>query len=189
MTNILTILRQDHLNMALLLDALDRQIDIFADGGAPDLEIVSSIARYVLEYPDRFHHPVEDLLLNEMRERDASATLPSQGIEREHVRIGQLARDFNTAVETLTSDEPARRVDFLEAARAFVAAMREHIAREDKEFFPAAEAALTQDDLARLCQRLPTLDDPLFGAANRDSYLRLRSDILDWSHEGPDSSA
>ena len=63
-------------------------------------------------------------------------------------------------------------------------AMVEHIDREDSEFFPAAEAALTRDDLDRLAGRLPKLDDLLFGAADRDSYVRLRQNILDWSREG-----
>jgi len=183
MADILAKLRQDHTNMSRLLDALDRQIEIFATGGHPDLEIVSAIADYVLEYPDRFHHPVEDLVLNELRQRDAGAAKPSEGLEGEHERIGQLARDFHAAVEAWLSDEPARREDFLEPAQTFVATMREHIAREDSEFFPAAEAALTRDDLDRLSGRLPKLDDPLFGAANQASYDRLRQNILDWSGE------
>ncbi len=184
MTDILAILRQDHINMLWLLGALERQIDTFADGRQPDHEIVSAIADYVLEYPDRFHHPVEDRVLTELHQRDASAAQPSEGLESEHERIGQLARDFHTAVETLISDEPARRADFLDTARAFIAALRDHIAREDREFFPAAEATLTRNDLDRLASRLPKLDDPLFGAADRDSYMRLRRNILKWSSEG-----
>ncbi|MCZ6837886.1 MAG: hemerythrin domain-containing protein [Alphaproteobacteria bacterium] len=183
MADILAILRQDHINMLRLLDALERQIDTFAGGRQPDFEIVSGIATYILEYPDRFHHPVEDLVLAELRLRDASAAKPSEGLESEHERIGQLARDFHTAVETLISDEPARRADFLDTARAFVVAMRDHISHEDREFFPAVEAALTSNDLDRLTSRLPKLDDPLFGAADRDSYVRLRQNILEWSAE------
>ncbi len=181
MADILAILRQDHINMTRLLDALERQIDKYAAGEHPDFDILSAIAQYVLEYPDRFHHPVEDMVLNELRQRDPAAAQPSEGLEREHERIGQLARDFHAAVETWVSDEPSRREDFLETTRAFIAAMRTHIEHEDHEFFPAAEAALTRDDLERLASRLPKLDDPLFGAANRESYLHLRQNILDWS--------
>lgn len=188
MADILAKLRQDHANMSRLLDALDRQIETFAAGGHPDLEIVSAIADYVLEYPDRFHHPVEDLVLNELRQRDAAAAKPAEGLEMEHKRIGQLARNFHAAVETWKSDEPARRDDFLATARAFVTTMREHIALEDSKFFPAAEAALTRDDLDRLSGRLPKLDDPLFGAADEKSYDRLRQNILDWSGEEPAGS-
>ncbi len=183
MADILAKLRQDHTNMSRLLDALDRQIETFAGGGHPDVEIISAIADYVLEYPDRFHHPVEDMVLSELRQRDAAAAKPAENLEAEHERIGQLARKFHAAVQTWTSDEPARREDFLATARAFVATMREHIALEDSKFFPAAEAALTRDDLDRLSSRLPKLDDPLFGAANQASYDRLRQNILDWSGE------
>jgi hemerythrin-like domain-containing protein len=188
MADILAILRQDHENMSQLLDALERQIDKFASGGHPDLDIVLAIADYVLGYPDRFHHPVEDLVLDTLRRRDPTAARPAEGLEGEHERIGQLTRDFNAAVETWIADEPTRRADFLDTGRAFIAAMRDHIAHEDSEFFPAAEAALTADDLDRLTERLPKLDDPLFGTADRDSYVRLRRNILEWSAEGNTSS-
>lgn len=181
MVNILSTLRQDHKNMTQLLNALERQINIFAAGRQPDLDIVLAIANYVLEYPDRFHHPVEDLVLDALRQRDANAAQPAEGLEREHERIGRLARDFNRAVEAWMAEEPARRADFLDSARGFVAALRDHIAHEDREFFPAAEAALTEDDLDQLAKNLPDLDDPLFGAADRDSYVRLRQNILEWS--------
>ena len=181
MADILAILRQDHINMLRLLDALGRQINTFADDGHADLEIVAAIADYILEYPDRFHHPVEDLVLAELRQRDASAAQPSDGLEGEHERIGQLARDFHIAVETLISDEPARRADFLDTARAFVSAMRDHITREDKEFFPAAAAVLTRENLDRLAGRLGRRGDILAyaGAAPRDGgpgavYVLLR---------------
>lgn len=181
MADILAVLRQDHENMSRLLDVLERQIDNFASGRRPDADIVSAIADYVLEYPDRFHHPVEDMVLDALRQRDPAAAKSAEGLEDEHARIGRLARNFHTAVDNWLSDEPARREDFVETARAFVASMREHIAREDDEFFPAAKAALTRDDLERLSSRLPKLDDPLFGAADHDSYVRLRQAILDWS--------
>ena len=189
MADIFAILRQDHENMSHLLDALQRQIDTFDDGGHPDLEIVWAIAEYVLEYPDRFHHPAEDMVLHALRRRDASAARPSEGLEDEHVHLGRLARDFHTAVMTLISDEPARRADFLDTARDFTATMRNHIAKEDRDFFPAAEAALTRADLARLNRRLPKLDDPLFGAADRDSYIRLCQTILEWSGEAAADAA
>ena len=184
MANILSVLRQDHENMSQLLDALERQIEAFDRGERPDLEIVLAIAEYILEYPDRFHHPAEDLVLDAVRQRDAAAAKPAEGLESEHARIGQLARDFGKAVETWISDEPALRADVLDATRSFIAAMRDHIAHEDREFFPAVEAVLSDDDLDQLNDRLPKLDDPLFGAANRDSYVRLRQNILEWSKEG-----
>lgn len=181
MTGILTALRQDHTNMSRLLDALERQIDVSAAGQSVDLEIVKAIADYVIEYPDRFHHPVEDMVLDALRRRDAAAAKPSEGLTDEHQQIGELARAFHEAVESLLADEPTRRDDFLATARAFVAAMRAHIIHEDDQFFPAAEAALTAEDLEQLDRSLPKLDDPLFGAADRASYLRLRQNILEWS--------
>ena len=48
MADILAILRQDHINMLRLLDALERQIDTFAGDRQPDFEIVSAIADYIL---------------------------------------------------------------------------------------------------------------------------------------------
>ena len=55
-------LRGDHRNMAMLLDSLDREIDKLAASGETDYDLVRDIMLYLTEYPDVVHHPKEDIV-------------------------------------------------------------------------------------------------------------------------------
>ena len=57
---ILRTLREDHRNMGRLLDVLESQIEVFRRGDKPDYEILTETVDYCLNYPERFHHPLED---------------------------------------------------------------------------------------------------------------------------------
>ncbi len=45
-------LREDHRNMAVVLDLLDDAVRQAASGGDPDFELVDEIMRYMTVYPD-----------------------------------------------------------------------------------------------------------------------------------------
>jgi hypothetical protein len=61
-------LREDHRNLAKLLDLLEREVKRFDEAGAVDYELMQSIVAYCLDYPDKVHHPREDRLLERLRE-------------------------------------------------------------------------------------------------------------------------
>ena len=50
-------LREEHRNISRMLDALEHQIEVLAQVGTPDYEIIRGIADYFCDYPDRCHHP------------------------------------------------------------------------------------------------------------------------------------
>ena len=62
MIDLLEELERDHLNMAALLRVLERQVEVFRRGQAPDYEIIQAVMEYFLDYPDLIHHPKEDIL-------------------------------------------------------------------------------------------------------------------------------
>ena len=74
MPDIIESLRRDHVNMLTLLNVLDSQIQMFAQGRSPDYEIIEGILHYCRNYPDIEHHPKEDLVFNMMRERTPEIT-------------------------------------------------------------------------------------------------------------------
>jgi hemerythrin-like domain-containing protein len=73
-------------------------------------------------------------------------------------------------------------------AREFLGFYRRHIAMEEVRFFPAALAALSQQDWQEIEGQLVARDDPLFGGRPDRRFERLRQDILAWEEadaEGP----
>ena len=66
MVTVIYTLREEHRNIARLLNALEHQIEIFARAGAPDYDVIRGIAEYFLDYPDRCHHPKEDVVFDRL---------------------------------------------------------------------------------------------------------------------------
>lgn len=182
MPNIIEQIRAEHGNMAKLLDALERQVTIFNGGGTPDYEIVLSITDYFLDYPDRCHHPKEDLLARKVVEGADDAAAPLHNLEAQHEELGILTRRFHQYVRRVLEEAELPRQDFVRAAKEFIASQRHHMQMEEEHFLPLAESMLGPDDLASIDSELLAERDPLMDPGSEALYATLREAIL--SSEG-----
>ena len=62
MQHILEKLHKDHKNFSKLLEFLEQQAKLLKDCERIDLELILDALRYMQEYPDFIHHPLEDVL-------------------------------------------------------------------------------------------------------------------------------
>ena len=103
LADLLDDLREDHRNMAAMLDLLGQQIEHVRDGERPDYELIHDIMRYMTVYSDAVHHPKEDLLYAAMKsERPEMA----KGLERvgpEHQELAKLGEALRNDVEAVAS--------------------------------------------------------------------------------------
>ena len=182
MPNIIEQIRDEHKNMSKLLDALERQVAVFDDGGKPDYEVLLGIMDYFLDYPDRCHHPKEDLLAQKILEGSDTAG-PLQKLEAQHEELGHLTRRFSRLVRRVLEEAELPRSDLTRAATEFIASQRHHMEMEEQHFLPLAEAALSPDDLATLDWELLVESDPLMDPDTEARYATLRDAILSWEAE------
>ena len=70
MSKVMTRLREEHRSIAKILRALEHQLANFDATEQPDYDVLAAIAGYFLSFPDRCHHPKEDLVYRKMCERD-----------------------------------------------------------------------------------------------------------------------
>jgi len=71
--DILHALGDEHKYQARLLNLLEKQVGLLNQKLPADLEVMAGVMRYMTRYPDRFHHPKEDLLFEKIVLRDAAA--------------------------------------------------------------------------------------------------------------------
>jgi hemerythrin-like domain-containing protein len=185
MTDVIDSLHQDHANLARLLDALERQLVVFDQGETPDYDIVQGVVDYCLDYPDLYHHPKEDLVLERLQAVDPVAAAAIGELAAEHEDLARLTRRFADAVHAILQDLEVPRGPFDHAARRFLDAYREHMDKEEQAFLPAARRSLSEADLADIEARLSSREDPLFGAQSEDRFAALRQDILHWAEDAP----
>ncbi len=170
-------LRLEHADLALLLDMLDGQLDLFRRGDQPDYDLIGSILDYCLDYPEAIHHRHEDLVFDKLRTRDAAAAERVGDLEAEHAGLAARTRKLADAVLQLVGEETVERESIHELAEELLQAYRNHIVLEEEIFFPAAEASLTESDWAEIDARFDAVDNPLFGDQVAARFRDLREEI------------
>lgn len=176
-------LHEEHRNIVRLLGALERQLAIFDRAERPDYDILRSIAEYFTGFPDRYHHPKEDLVLAKLRERDPDAARPLERLLEEHQRIGELAQHFREAIDNVLQEAEVPRANIDAVIRHFIEDQRRHLQVEEQHFFPLAEKILTAEDWAAIDAEAGRPEDPLFGEHCASEFSELREDILRWERE------
>ena|SRR5579872_3131343 len=177
------VLREEHRNIGRLLRALDHQIDVFAAAEAPDYDVIVGVADYFLDYPDRCHHPKEDLIISRLREAHPAAAAKVGDLSGEHKALHQKAHRFRETVRLLLNDTDIARSQVVEAARAFIDAQWRHLRSEEASFLPLAERLLTATDLAAIEDRLSKSADPVFGGRVEAMFATLSARLLAWESE------
>ena len=86
MSDTIAALDRDHANVARLLELLESEILAIEVGKTPDYPLLQDIMRYMTQYPDRFHHPKEDLIFVQLLKREPGARADRVLAHRHHVR-------------------------------------------------------------------------------------------------------
>jgi hemerythrin-like domain-containing protein len=183
MATLIDVLREEHRNIARLLDALEHQVQTFATGGAPDYDVVLGVADYFLDYPDLCHHPKEDLIFARLRERHTLRATALGDLLAEHRAIHLQARRFRATVGMLLGETDIAGSVIVEAAQSFIAAERRHMRREEDHFLPMAEQLLTEFDWSVIETQLKQSADPLFGDAIETRFKALAERLIAWERE------
>jgi hemerythrin-like domain-containing protein len=83
MSDLIEILRDEHRNIERLLLVLERELDVFARLEQPDYEVVQAVIGHFNEYPDRCHHPKEDMVYNRLKARATRLSPTSSAISKQ----------------------------------------------------------------------------------------------------------
>ena len=179
-------LQQDHVNYSRLMSLLDRQVKHLEHGEQTDMLVMRDIMRYMMNYPDVFHHPYEELLFRQMQNKE----LPEQAAEtinalhREHLQLASLSEELDASLEAAVSGTIVSREKLLNVANAFLKLMREHVRTEERIVFPLIDKTLSASEWVLLESRGGKMEDPLFGPVIAEEYRRLYDGVLDATGSG-----
>ncbi len=166
---------EDHRNFETLLQIIEQEVKTFEAGQHPDYDLVQSVLNYLLTYPDLYHHPLEDRLVQKLSKKTNSDEVPGAAdLEREHKRLGATIRRFEAALNNILSDAMLPRDWFCSIAREFVSFQRKHLQMEEVVIFPAAKRLLSDAEWARIGSDMNAHLDPLFGPDPAADFVDLR---------------
>ena len=166
----------DHVNFARLLDLLEEQLAAFHAGEQPDYTLMQDIVSYLRYYPDRLHHPREDVAFARLIERDPAMGLPLARRLQEHRVIAAAGEELLKVLEGVVEGALVRRHALEAAAATYLVYYRHHLAAEEQDVLPRAAQLLTPSDWAAVAAA-PAGADPLFGDDSEARYRELRRRI------------
>ena len=167
-------LRDDHQHLARVLGVLEAQLDALARAHDVDFDLMRDAMTYITEFPNRLHHPVEDVLFAQLAEVDAASATACHDQIAEHERLFHDSATFYRLVEAIGVDDATLpREPLVTAGREFVAAQRAHLRREEPELLPRAEQRLDRAAWDRAARTAAQVEDPLDATRRPARYEAL----------------
>ncbi|MDD3650612.1 hemerythrin domain-containing protein [Immundisolibacter sp.] len=167
-------LRDDHRHLQRVLAVLEAQMEALGRAEDVDFDLMLDAMTYITEFPNRLHHPVEDVLFDLLAKRDASAAAACREQIAEHERLFHDSAAFYGLLDAVQVDDATLPRDRLLAdGRAFIEAQRAHLRREETELLPRAEQRLDTADWDRAALTAGQVDDPLDATTRPARYEAL----------------
>ena len=168
----LAAIHRDHINAVKLLDLLEQRLANLDTLKTPDYIFMTDIMRYMTDYPDVFHHPKEDLILDRLVELYPDAGPMQDDLKGDHLEISSLGGRLRKRLQDASVTPTLPRQPIALMTRDYVALMRYHIDKEEALFLPLATRVLAHDDWLDIESTLPASHDPVFGT---DADLEYRA--------------
>jgi hemerythrin-like domain-containing protein len=168
---------QEHVHFARLLDLLEQEVAAFHADEHPNYQLMVDIVDYLRYYPDRFHHPREDVAFARLVARDPELELPVARRLQEHRVIAAAGEALLGQLYAVVEEAMVARSALEAAAATYLVYYRHHLAAEEREVIPRAAELLTIDDWAAVAAAVPAGADPLFGKDFAERYRELRRQI------------
>ncbi|MEH6581026.1 MAG: hemerythrin domain-containing protein [Halioglobus sp.] len=173
LVGIIDTLYSEHRYILSLLETLELEAEKLKPGKIPDYHLLLDIIDYLTNYPDKYHHPREDLLFAELLEKDKKFQSKLDRLLREHETLHHYNNKLFNELTVIAGGAAVDRPELLGAIGKYITGYKHHIEYESTKIFPLAKGKLSARDLARLSKKTRYLDDPLFGTELQYQYRRL----------------
>jgi hemerythrin-like domain-containing protein len=171
--NVLEQLTKDHENIATLLDILEDQLERVQEMENADYDLVRDIMHYMTTYPDSFHHPMEDLVIEKLIERDPSYRQFALSLVKDHAELARKSNAFLEMLLKVIDGEIVLRTDIVARGADYIKFLRSHMRQEDEQLFPRAKAELSERDWKHISDKIEQRRDPVFGEIVEAQYRSI----------------
>ena len=157
------IIETEHRTISSVLHALKELTRMAGEPSVnPDFNAFRAVIRYVDEYPERMHHPKEDLYLFERLAAACPDALPLiERLKAEHTEGARLIRDLERALLIFEDGWPKGWREFADLVDQYVNFHWNHMRLEEKDILPLALRHFSAEDWAFVDQAFASNSDPL----------------------------
>ena len=170
-------LYSEHRYIASLLDTIEEQEKRMRPGKVPDYNLLLDILDYLTHYPDKYHHPREDMLFAHILESDREFQPSLDRLQREHKTLHHYNTELFNELTRIADGRPVEQASLKQSIQRYLSGYRKHMDYESTQIFPRATGELDPADLKKLKANTRFSDDPVFGAEVQYKYRRLRRQL------------
>lgn len=170
-------LYSEHRYIAYLLDTMAEQEQRMRPGKVPDYNLLLDILDYLTHYPDKYHHPREDMLFAHMLESDKEFKSKLDRLHREHKTLRHYNTELFNELTRIAAGRPIDQASLKKSIQRYISGYRKHMDYESRQIFTSATGELDPTDLDKLEANTRFSDDPVFGTEVQYKYRRLRRQV------------
>lgn len=177
----LKIIKDEHSSLSAMLQSMRMMVERGPkDHPEQFFDVLRAMLFYIDEFPEKQHHPKESQLLFPMVARaDAQAKEVIDRLERDHQSGEKAVRELMHLLLAWELIGDARRPPFQAACAQYIDFYTEHMRLEETVVLPAAQAALSDSEWARVDAAFSSNRDPLDSRhASDPAYARLFTRIV-----------
>lgn len=179
MTTATQTLRQEHDAILRMLDATEETSRQLAAGAHVEPHILEGLLEFFRLFADHCHHgKEEDLLFPKLVEKGLPRNMGPIGVMLvEHDQGRALVKQMTHAAADYKLARAGAAGRWAEAARAYVALLREHIAKENNILFVMAERMLTAEEQQELSAQFELVEQEEMGAGTHERLHALMDQL------------
>lgn len=157
-------LRDEHRHIASVLALLSDHLNAIERGELVSTHVIYETMDYLVSWPDRFHHPREDIIYDYVAERESGMRDERAKLASDHDLMARSGRDLLQLIEDWRAGNADGKA-LIKDGRDYVQRAYAHMSLEEQEIFPAIDAALSREDWRTLAadDQLKPKRDPVFG--------------------------
>ncbi|MFA0811738.1 hemerythrin domain-containing protein [Microbulbifer epialgicus] len=179
-----TIYRQlcsDHKHMQQMLGVFEQLLlGLFgrSDRDPNTLSCILDALDYFSVYPNKYHHPVEDLIFARLLTKPVHDRNSIYEAQMQHEQIATATKHMCALFYAVANDAMVERRVLQGACNAYVQLQRSHINLENSAIFPQVEQYLNTEDWKQIHKQVEEINSPVFNESTKKVYESLRENLI-----------
>jgi hemerythrin-like domain-containing protein len=160
----LSALRAEHRHLASVLALLSDHLNAIERSELVNTRVVYEVLDYMVTWPDRFHHPREDIIFSYAADVDGRLAEDCKRLAADHDAMAKAGKELLHRIERWRRGQESG-AEIVRLGRDYVRSHYRHMTFEERDVFPAIDEVLTREDWRQLAadDQLRPVRDPVFG--------------------------
>lgn len=154
------------------------QHHLLEDCERSELDLVLDAIKYMKEYPDYIHHPLENVVFKYYLDNYEGTHEKITELLHEHEEMPLLTNKLIDMLEGTLADMPQSREELCSYLDKYISIQKEHMNEEEAHVYPILISKLDENDWEKIEIELAHVEDPLFGEKVEKSYQELFQQVV-----------